>query len=89
MCCYYQCARCIHNVVVDEDYGQAGVTSYSVVFPPGSTMQSITIPIINDNVREGNETFRVTINPLSTPGVILGANDTAVITIIETTGKIV
>ena len=43
--------KCIHNVVVNEDYGRAGTTSYSVVFPPGSTMQSITIPIINDNVR--------------------------------------
>ena len=63
------------------------MTSYSVVFPPGSTMQSITIPIINDNVREGNETFRVAINPLSMLGVILGTPNTAVITIIETTGK--
>lgn len=71
------------------DYGQSGVTSYPVMFTPGSTIRSITITIMNDNVREGNETFRVTVNPLSMLGVITGTPDSAVVTILETTGKVV
>lgn len=74
---------------VGVDYGQSGVTSYPVTFTPGSTMQSIMIPIINDNVIEGNENFSVAINPLSMLGVIVGTPNTSIITIIETTGKVV
>lgn len=74
--------------VVGEDYGQSGVTMYPVTFAPGSTMQSITIQIINDNVREGDETFRVRIDPISMLGVVVGSPDMAVVTIIESTGKL-
>lgn len=75
-------------IVAGVDYGQSGMTSYSVTFTPGSTMRFITIPIINDNIREGDETFRVTINPTSMTGILIGTPSTAVVTIIETTGKI-
>ena len=82
----------IHNFdvitrIVGVDYGQSGVTSYSVLFTAGSTVQSVTIGIIDDTIREGNETFRVTINPSSMLGVIIANPSTAVVTIIETTGK--
>lgn len=60
-----------------------------MTFTPSSTMQSIMIPIINDNVIEGNENFSVAINPLSMLGVIVGTPNTSIITIIETTGKVV
>jgi len=82
----------MHNlrvIIVGIDYGQSGVTSYSVLFTAGTTVQSVTIPIINDNIREGNETFRVTIDPPSMLGVITGNPNTTVVTIIETTGKII
>ena len=83
--------HCKHlNIIpVDIDYGESGVTSYPVTFTPGSTMQSIMIPINNDNIIEGNENFSVAINPLSMLGVIVGAPNTSIITIIETTGKVV
>ena len=74
-------------IVVGEDYGQTGVTSYPVTFTAGTTMQSITIAINDDDVREGNQTFRVTINPISMLGVITGTPNTAIVTIIETDGK--
>lgn len=78
----------LNVTIVGVDYGQSGVTSYPVTFTAGSTMESVTIPIINDNIIEGNETFRVTINPISMLGIVTGTPDTAVVTIIETTGKI-
>ena len=83
-----QCKQ-LNIILAGVDYGQNGVTSYSVTFTPGSTMQSIMIPINNDNIREGNENFRVAINPLSMLGVIVGTPNTSIITIIETTGKVV
>ena len=76
-----------NTIAVGEDYGQSGVTSYPVTFTAGSTMQSVTIAIIDDNVREGNQTFRVTIDPISMLGVVTGTPSTAVVTIIETDGK--
>ena len=76
-----------NNIPVGIDYGQTGVTSYPVTFTPGSTMQSIIIPITNDNIIEGNENFSVAINPFSMLGVIVEAPNTSIITIIETTGK--
>ena len=39
-------------------------TSGTLTFAPGVTIQTITVPILNDNVYEGAETFRV---DLSTP----------------------
>ena len=83
-----QC-KCLYIIIAGVDYGQRGVTSYPVMFSPGSIMQSIMIPIINDNIREGNENFRVAIDPLSMLGVIIGTPNASIITIIETTGKIV
>ena len=71
------------------DYGQSGMTSYPLTFTPGSTIQSITIPIIEDNVREGNEMFSVTIDPSLMLGVIVGTPNTAIVTIIETTGELI
>lgn len=58
-----------------------------MLFTSGSTIQSITIGINNDTVREGNETFRVTINPPSILGVITGDPNTAVVTILERSSK--
>ena len=71
---------------VGSDYGQNGVTTYDVQFPTGVSMQPVNIRIINDNVVEGDEMFRVTIDPSSVMGVVVGTPNEAVVTIVESTG---
>ncbi|PYK97616.1 MAG: hypothetical protein DME19_15725, partial [Verrucomicrobia bacterium] len=54
--------------------------SGTLTFGPQETVKTITIPILDDGLVEGDETFQVTLsNPTS--GVILGAPSTAVVTI--------
>ena len=72
--------------------------SGSVTIPAGSTTATISIPVIDDAVVEGNETVIVTMNSLTgTTGVALGAvatrtatntiadNDSATVTLANTT----
>lgn len=49
-------------------------------FSSGSTLKTITIPILNDTAAEGDETFTVTLSNPS-DGVLLGENDTITVTI--------
>jgi len=72
--------------IVDADYGQNGVSTYDVQFPTGTTMRSFNIRIVDDNVIEGDEMFRVAINPSSVMGVVVGIPNEAIVTIIESTG---
>ena len=56
-------------------------TSGTLTFAPTETSKTFTVPIIQDTVYEGNETFTVT---LSTPvGATLGAPNPATVTIID------
>jgi len=72
--------------IVDTDYGQNGETTYDVQFPTGATMRSFNIRIVDDNVIEGDEMFRVTINPPSVMGIVVGTPNEAEVTIVESTG---
>jgi hypothetical protein len=45
----------------DEDYATGG--RQVVAFPPGSTVQRVLIPIVDDRVREPNEVFTVHLSP--------------------------
>lgn len=59
----------------------------ALVFGPGETNQLINIPILPDALVEGNETVTLTLgNPVG--GVILGAQKTATLTIIDNTNSI-
>ena len=71
---------------VGTDYGQNGITTYDVQFPTGSTMQSFNIRILNDDVIEGDEMFRVTIDTSLVMGVVVGTPNEAEVTIVESTG---
>ncbi len=56
---------------MNSDYNDL---SYSVVFTSGSTdnaVRCVEIPILEDNVLEGNQTFTVTLDS-SDPGALLG-----------------
>ncbi|OUL17518.1 LamG-like jellyroll fold domain-containing protein [Nostoc sp. 106C] len=56
--------------------------SGTLTFAPGETRKSVTIPILNDNLPEPNETFDFAINNI-TGGATLLAPQTAEITIVD------
>jgi hypothetical protein len=57
-------------------------TPISVTFAPGETTQTVTIPIINDNIIEPDETIALTlVDP--TGGATLGTPNTATFTIVD------
>jgi Calx-beta domain len=59
-------------------------TPIPVTFNPGQTTQVITIPIVDDNLIEGNETIQLSLsNPTGTSRVTLGSQSTATLTIVD------
>ena len=63
---------------------------YTVTFPAGMTNVPFDIPINDDNVFEGSETFMLTIDPNSLPNdvsVSVGTPDQATVTIVDNDGK--
>jgi uncharacterized repeat protein (TIGR01451 family) len=57
-------------------------TNGTLTFGPGVTTQSFTVPITDDSVFEGNETFNVTLSA-PTGGATLGGPASAVVTIAD------
>ena len=47
-------------VLTGEDYD---IGPYNITFPAGMTIVSLSIPIIDDNILEGNENFTLMIDP--------------------------
>jgi uncharacterized repeat protein (TIGR01451 family) len=67
------------SATAGSDYTAAGGT---LTFGPGVTSQTFAVPIIDDTLFEGNETFTVTIsNPGG--GAALGATTSATVTVID------
>ncbi|WP_438445961.1 Calx-beta domain-containing protein [Gorillibacterium sp. sgz5001074] len=61
------------TAVEGEDFEKAAGT---LVFPDGETFGTLTLPLVNDTVREDPEEFRLTLsNPMG--GAVLGPNFTA------------
>jgi hypothetical protein len=56
-------------------------TNLLVTIPTGQTCTTVNIPIVNDNVYEGNETFNVTLSNPSSNAVLTQAN--AQVTIVD------
>ncbi|MBI3876051.1 MAG: hypothetical protein HY300_08880, partial [Verrucomicrobia bacterium] len=56
----------------------------TLTFPPGVTNQTFNVPIINDTLAEGNETFTLTLSlPQPTNSTYLGTNSVATVTIVD------
>ena len=64
--------------------------SERVTIPAGSTGVNVPVAIVDDSINEPDETFRATlsiINGVTTPGVTIGSNNPATVTINDNDGK--
>ena len=61
----------IQLYIAGEDYNGNPIT---VNIPAGVTMQPVTIKIIDNNIVECNELFKVTMVSVTTCGVTIGSN---------------
>ena len=63
-------------------------TPLTATFDSGMTMSSVSVPVIDDDVVEGNETLNAILSiPLSVHRITVGDRHTATITIIDSTSK--
>ena len=61
--------------------------SQTVTFAAGELSQTVTVSTLNDNTAEPTEQFQAFLsNPLPSPGVVLGGQDTAVVDILDDEG---
>ena len=67
-----------------EDYNGSTIT---LNVPAGVIMESLAINIIENNTVECNETFNVTIVPVTTCGVTIGSNNSSEVMITDDDGK--
>nr|NCQ71945.1 hypothetical protein [Microcystis aeruginosa W13-16] len=61
------------------DYNSSPIT---ITFNPGEASKTVNIPIIDDNIYEGNETLNLTLSS-PTGGATLGTQTTATLTIVD------
>ena len=54
----------------------------------GTNSSTVDITVINDDIVEGNETFNVTANVPTSPGILAGAITIATVTIIDSTSML-
>ena len=82
----------IHNVIscyvipLGNDFNSAAQT---VTIIAGTNSSMVNIPVKDDNIVEGDETFSMSLTVPSSfgPGIITGTITSATVTIIDTTGK--
>jgi hypothetical protein len=55
----------------------------SVTFLPGEATKTFTVPVIDDALDEDNETINVSIGPVTSGGATIGAQSTAMLTIVD------
>ena len=71
-----------------EDFERLPGDYAEVIFPTGKTRASFEVIIIDDDMYERSEAFRVTIISTSVPhGVVLGSPRSSIVTIIDNDGK--
>lgn len=62
-------------------------TPLAASIPAGQTSATVTVPILQDNIREMNEMFSLELElPVAIPGVTLAGVNMAVGTILDSTG---
>ena len=74
-----------NDLTGNDDYGPG---DYTVTFPAGATIVPFNIPIVDDNILEGNEDFDIIIVPESLPDDVTHGNPgRATVNIIDNGGK--
>ena len=76
-------------LVEHSDFGEIGNEDIKdVIFPAGQMTATFSVEMINDEIFEDSETFRIMILEVSLPyGVVLGGKRSAVVTILDNDGK--
>lgn len=77
---YYWHVTNDYHLIGDDDYVSG---PYRVPIPAGLTRVRFSIPIVDNNVPEDNETFQLTIIPGSLPDGFTRSGDRAIVTIID------
>jgi hypothetical protein len=67
------------TAVAGSDYTP---TSGMLMFPPGVSTASFTVPIVDDKIHEPSETVNLALS-VADPGAVLGGTSTAILTIID------
>ena len=68
-----------YTVSIEQDYN---VGPYPITFPARTTIYYLDIPIINDNIVEGDESFILTIDSSSLPiDIFIGDDNETTVTI--------
>ena len=65
-----------------------GTTTLTATFDSGMTMSSVSVPVIDDDIVEGNETFVVMLSLNSKKGIKIDGKNNAMVTIMDSTGKV-
>ena len=84
------CVCLSHSNYVTSDGQDYTGGNYSVIFPAGSTKESVSIPITDDDIFETDETFSLTLvipQPAQDIGVMRGDPFMATVTIIDDDGE--
>ena len=81
-----------YRIIIIMEYVGGGVDynsgPYTVQFDVGVTNVSFTVPVINDNILETDETFHLSISTLSLPNnVTVGGQGQTTVTILANDGK--
>ena len=88
------CAKCSYYILLhirtlgnNVDFNS---TTQTAVITAGTNSSTVSIPVMNDNIVEGDEMFTMNLNvPASLgPGIIAGAITMATATIIDTNSKL-
>ena len=74
-----------YNHIAGNDYSSG---PYNVTILPGTTSTFFVVPILRDNLVEGNEEFTLTINTILLPGdVTVDHPAEAIVTIVDSVSK--
>ena len=71
----------VYFAIIDVDYTSG---PYIVTFTPGDTSVTFTVPLVDDNIFERNETFALNILPSDSFNI---SNGTAIVTIVDNDGE--
>ena len=79
---YYYLSSYLPNVTVASDYN---IPAYQLTptFTAGTSMVTVTVEIINDDIFEGTQSFKLSLESTSAPQVLFGAYNQTTVNIMD------